>query len=470
MIEVASFVRFSKLDHFQPIPYNRGSILFVSGGSMKAKVLGLFLALLFAPSLFAQEKPQAFIGARILPIVGEEIPRGTLVVHQGKILTLGPADSTSIPEDAVRHEVEGLWIMAGLVDTHSHIGGGWGADSSAPIQPEVRILDSFNVRSASVQRAQAGGITVVNVMPGSGHLLSGQTLYLKLRDGETVDDLLMYDEEGKILSGIKMANGTNSQKDNGKFPGTRSKSAALVRENFIKAQEYQKKLEKGKEDPSKMPERDLAMESLVEILSGKIIVHHHTHRHDDILTVLRLAKEFGFRVVLHHVSEGWRVAPQIKEAGAPCSIILVDSPGGKIEAKDLTWETGAILEKEGVLTAFHTDDWINDSRFFFRSAALAVRAGMSREKALYGLTMAGAKMIDLEQRVGSLEVGKDADFILLNGDPLSVYTKVVQTWIDGEKVFDWENPEDRLFAVGGYGANHDRDGHDHDIECFGGRN
>ena len=143
----------------------------------------------------------------------------------------------------------------------------------------------------------------------------------------------------------------------------------------------------------------------------------------------------------------------------PCSIILVDSPGGKIEAKDLLFKTGAILEKAGVLTAYHTDDGITDSRFFFRSAALGVRAGMSREKALEALTLAGAKMLDLQDRVGSLEPGKDADFIILSGDPLSVYTKVLQTYVEGERVFDRSDPKDHLFAVGGYGASRDQQTH-----------
>ncbi len=204
-------------------------------------------------------------------------------------------------------------------------------------------------------------------MPGSGHLLSGQTLYLKLRDGEIVDDLLIFDEEGNIAGGMKMANGTNSQRDP-PFPETRAKSAALVRTEFVKAQEYQKKIERADGAPEKMPDRDLRMEGLLKILNREWIVHHHTHRHDDIMTVLRLAKEFNFRVVLHHVSEGWKVAKQIAEAQVPCSVIVIDSPGGKIEAMYLLLKTGAVLEQAGALVAFHTDDWITDSRIFFRSS------------------------------------------------------------------------------------------------------
>lgn len=402
-----------------------------------------------------QDQPQAFVGARIITISGDVIPTGVLVVHEGKITAVGPQNSTDIPVGAERIDVSGRVIMPGLVDTHSHIGDISGGDSSGPIHPEARILDSLNVRNAGLQRAQAGGLTTVNVMPGSGHLMSGQTLYIKLRDGETIDDLLIYDAAGNIAGGMKMANGTNSQREP-PFPETRAKSAALIRTEFIKAQEYQKKIERAKNDPAKMPDRDLRMEGLLKVLNREWIVHHHTHRHDDIMTVLRLAKEFNYRIVLHHVSEGWKVAEQIAEAKIPCSIIVVDSPGGKLEAMYLLLKTGAILEQAGVLVAFHTDDWITDSRLFFRSAALAVRAGMSRDKALYGLTLAGAIMLGLEDRVGSLEVGKDADFIILTGDPLSVYTKVTQTYVDGAKVFDRSDPKDRLYAVGGKGAGEDR--------------
>jgi len=294
-------------------------------------------------------------------------------------------------------------------------------------------------------------LTTVNIMSGSGHLLSGQTIYLKLRKGETVEDLMILDTGGKPRGGMKMANGTNSIKT-APFPGTRGKSAALVREQYIKAQAYQKKLAAAKEDPDKAPERDLAMEALVEVLEGKRVVHHHTHRHDDILTVLRLREEFGFRLVLHHVSEAWKVAPQIAAAKVPCSIILLDSPGGKLEARDIEWRNGAELEKLGVVTSFHTDDPINDSRWFLRSGGFAVRAGMSRHGALYALTMAGAIQLDMEERVGSLSAGKDADFIILSGDPLSVYSRVEETWIEGKRVFNLADPEDKLFAVGGEGA------------------
>ena len=432
----------------------------------KSLIVFVCCAALSPASLWAQtERPRAFVGAQIIPISGAPIQDGVLVVSGGKIIAVGSRGSVNVPAGAEVIDVKGKVIMPGLVDTHSHIGGGSGADGSGPIQPETRILDSINVRENSLMRARAGGITTVNVMPGSGHLSSGQTLYLKLRSGKIVDDLVIKDAQGNIAGGLKMANGTNSIRpgSTGPFPGTRAKSASLVREQFVKAQEYRNKITRAKGDTTKLPSRDLALEILVEAMDGKRMVHFHTHRHDDILTALRLSKEFGFRIVLQHVSEGWKVANEIAAAKAPASIIVIDAPGGKLETVDLLTDNGAILERAGALVGFHTDDYITDSRWFLRSAGLAVRAGMTRDKALYGMTMAGARMLDLQDRVGTLERGKDADFIILSGDPLSVQSKVLETWVEGMKVFDRNRPEDRLYAVGGYGAGRDES---FDFSCF----
>ena len=430
------------------------------------KLLSLVFALLCAcAAVRAQQRAVAFTGATVITVSGQTITDGVLVVRRGKIVAVGPRGSTQIPADAQVVDAAGKTIMPGLVDTHSHIGGGAGADGSAPIQPDVRILDAVNVRDGSFMRARAGGITTVNVMPGSGHLLSGQTIYLKLRRGNTIEDLAIRDAAGQIAGGIKMANGTNSLRPNstGPFPGTRAKSAALVREQFVRAQEYREKIRRAGNDKSKMPPRDLAMEALVEALDGKRVVHFHTHRHDDILTAIRLSQEFGFRLVLHHVTEGWKVADEIARAKVPVTMTIVDSPGGKLEAVDVRLSTPAVLDRAGVPVAIHTDDYITDSRFLLRSAALTVRAGLPRERALAALTLTAARMLDLQDRVGSLDVGKDADFIVLSGDPFSVYTHVLETYVEGVRVFDRSNPQDRLYAVGGYGAGA---GQTLDFDCF----
>lgn len=408
------------------------------------------IAVMFAPLGAAAERT-AFTGATLMPVSQEPIENGVLLVEDGKIIAAGPAGGVRLNSDDTVIDVSGLVIIPGLVDTHSHIGEVAGADRSAPIQPEARVLDSINVRDAGFRRALAGGITSANLMSGSGHLMSGQTIYVKLRDGNSIEEVAYLRADGNVDGGMKMANGTNSRNDP-PFPGTRAKSASLVRQTFVDALEYRRKLAEGADDPDKMPERDLAMEALVEVLNGERIVHHHTHRHDDILTVLRLQEEFGYRVVLHHVSEAHRVANEIAAADVPVSLILIDSPGGKLEAVNLGFTSPPVLEEAGVRVAFHTDDYITDSRLFLRMAAFGVRAGMSRETALRALTLEGAVMLGLEDRVGSLEAGKDADFVILSGDPFSVYTQVLETWVEGEKRFDLDDPDDRAVAEGGYGA------------------
>lgn len=420
-------------------------------GRIVAVTILAFLAA-FAAAI-AQETPVVFRGATLIPIAGEPIADGVLVVEGGRIVTVG-GPGVRVPRGAVEHETTGKVIMPGLVDAHSHLGGPSGGDRSAPLHPEARALDSIDVRSDSFWRARSGGITTLNVMPGSGHLMSGQTVYLKLRrDPRTIDDWLYCDDPlTEVCGGLKMANGTNSIREP-PFPGTRSKSAALVRQLYVRAQEYRDGLERAAaSDDAEPPPRDLQMEALLEALRGERIVQHHTHRHNDIATVLRLAEEFGFRVVIQHGSESWKLTDELAAAGVPVSLTFVDSPGGKEETMDWSMRNGAILEAAGVDVGFNTDDWITDSRLLFRAAALSVRYGMSREKALEGLTLAPARMLGLEERIGSLEAGKDADLIVLSDDPLSVYTHVEETWVEGVQIFDRSDPEHRKYAVGGYGV------------------
>ena len=393
----------------------------------------------------------AFVGATIMPVATPPIDNGVLVIDDGEIQAVGANGDVRIPRDAEVVDVAGLVIVPGFVDSHSHIGEVAAGDRSSPIQPETRVLDSINVRDSGFRRALAGGITSVHLMSGSGHLMSGQSLYVKLREGNSIEEIAYKKADGSVHGGMKMANGTNPRGEP-PFPGTRAKSAALVRQKFVAAREYMRKLEDADGDPDKMPERDLAMEALAEVLNGDRVVHHHTHRHDDILTVLRLQEEFGFRVVLHHVSEAARVASEIAAAGVPVSLIMIDSPGGKLEAQYVDFENAPALERAGADVGFHTDDYISDSRLFLRMAGLGIRAGMSRETAMRALTLAGAEMMDLDDRVGTLERGKDADFVILSGDPFSVYTRVMETWVEGIKRFDIDDPEDREIAEGGFGA------------------
>lgn len=424
-----------------------------SGKQTTMSALAICIVFMYIAPVFVQSQITVFRGATIYPVSGPAIPNGTLLIRGQKIEAVGPAGATPVPVDATVIDVSGKVIIPGLVDTHSHLGQPQGGDRSAPLNPDVRVLDAVDPMSDGFKRALAGGLTTLNIMSGSGHLMSGQTVYIKLRNGTTIEDLVFCDDViNGVCGGMKMANGTNPLRGKPPFPGTRAKSAALARALFIKAQEYGAKVDRANGDPEKMPERDLNMEGILETLNGTRVVHFHTHRHDDVLTAIRLAKEFGFKLVLHHVSEAWKIADEIAQAGVPASLIIIDSPGGKLEAIDIHPKNGAAMEKAGVDVALHTDDGITDSRRFLRMAAVAIREGMSRAKALEALTLAGARMLELDDRLGSLEKGKDADFAILSGDPFSVYTKVEQTWVEGVKMFDLSRPADKAYAVGGYGV------------------
>jgi imidazolonepropionase-like amidohydrolase len=424
-----------------------------SPAARKALLVTVVASVMSSLIALAQERPIAFTGAMIYTIAGPVIEKGSLVIDGGVIVAVGPSGEVEIPGGAEIRDLSGKVVLPGLVDTHSHLGRVEGGDRSGPLHPGVRALDAVDIRAETFRRALAGGITTVHVMPGSGHLMSGQTVYLKLRaEPRRLEDwLFCADPLTEICGGMKMANGTNSL-SGPPFPGTRAKSAAMVRELFHRAADYRSKRERAGADASRIPDRDLGFEAIQEIVDGRRIVHFHTHRHDDVLTALRLAQELGFQPVLHHVSEAWKVAEEIAQAGAPASIIAIDSPGGKLEAIHLSWESGAALERAGADVAFHTDDLITDSRLFLRSAAFGVRGGMSREKALEALTLAGARMMGLAERVGSLEPGKDADFVVLSGDPLSIYTRVEETWVEGVRVFDRSDPVQARWATGGYGV------------------
>lgn len=403
-----------------------------------------------------------FRGAKIYPVSGPVIEHGVLVVRNGKIAAIGAEGQVSVPEGAQVEDVTGKVIIPGIVDTHSHIGIGPRPavpanedinEGTGPLQPGLRAMDAIYPEDVGIRMALAGGITTANIMPGSGNVMGGQTVYVKLR-GKTIEEMLI----PGAIGGLKMANGENPKHygSRGQAPMTRMAEAALARKEFVKAQEYKRKWDEynkqvaaGSKD-AKMPDRDLDLEPVVEVLEGKRIVQHHTHRADDIMTVLRLADEFKFRVVIHHGTEAYKVADELAKRHIPVSLIIIDSPGGKLEAVNFDLRGAAILEKAGVKIAFHTDDFINSSRFLIREAALAIRGGVSEETALRALTINGAEMLDLEKRVGTLEPGKDGDVVVLSGEPFSVYTKVLETWIEGEKMFDRSRPEDLRYATGGF--------------------
>jgi imidazolonepropionase-like amidohydrolase len=426
----------------------------------------VFLSLSLVPAADAPSAgPVAFRGARTLTAAGQPIDNGVLIIDRGKVVAVGPAATTEVPPGTKVIDVAGRTIIPGLVDTHSHVGiypkpavpaHADGNEGSGAVQSGLRALDAVWPDDPGVRMAVAGGVTTANIMPGSGNVIGGQTIYVKLR-GRSVEAMRI--GEMKVLGGLKMANGENPKNFNFTRsrmpPGTRMKLAAMQREQFVKAREYQAKwaayrkaVAAGKEAPP--PDTDLGLEPLVEVLEHKRTVHFHSHRADDLMTAVRLSEEFGFELVLQHATEGYLVADELARRKIPASLTLVDSPGGKMETAGLLEENAALLSKAGVPVAINTDDFITESRFFLRTGAIAVRGGMTEDEALRAQTINPARMMHLDDRLGTLEKGKDADFVVLSGPPYSVYTQVLQTYIEGTPVFDRAKHRDWTYQAGGF--------------------
>ena len=419
--------------------------------------------------LLSQETVVAFRNARIRTAAQQDFDPGTLVISAGKIQAVGPVKDVPIPAGARVIDVTGRVIIPGLVDTHSHLGvnsrpqvrgNSDGNEMTGPVQSGIRALDALNAFDPGIRMAVAGGVTAANVMPGSGNVIGGQTIYVKLR-GPSPEQMQI--RSPRVLGGLKMANGENPKRSyggRGKSPGTRMKIAALQRTEFLKAQEYAQKWNRYRRDraagkESAVPDVDLNLQSLVEVLERKRTVHFHTHRADDILTVLRLRKEFNFELLIQHGTEAYKVIDEIARHQVPVSMTVVDSPGGKAEVVDFIEQCGADLARAGVKVLVNTDDPVTESRFFLRTASIPVRGGLNRDLALRAITIHPAQVMHLEDRIGSLEQGKDADFVVLSGEPFSVYTRVLATYIDGRRMFSLDDPRQRLYQTGGFAVAQD---------------
>ena len=423
--------------------------------------LPALLAILVAAPASAAEPTTLYTHATIFTAAdgeAEPLQNATLEVKAGKIVAVHKGGAKFDKPAAAVVDLAGKVIIPGLVDSHSHIGiypkpsvpaHADGNEMSGPVQPGIRAIDAVWPADPGIKMALAGGVTTVNIMPGSGNVIGGQTIYVKLR-GDTIEEMRVTGKSGdvEILGGLKMANGENPKgygRNKQQAPYTRMKVAALQREQFLKAREYAAKRENDDKTPI-----DLDLEPLVEVLDRKRTVHFHSHRADDLVTAIRIAKEFDFELVLQHVTEGYRIAPLIAQRKIPCSLTLVDSPGGKMETMGLLEENAAALSKAGILVAVNTDDFITESRFYLRTAAQGMRGGLTGAEALRTVTLNPAKMLHLDHRVGSLEPGKDADFVVLSGPPLSTATKVLATYIEGKNLFDATKPGDRAYRDGGF--------------------
>lgn len=375
----------------------------------------------------------------VVPVVGEPFV-GDVSVVGGKIAALG----AGLPDEAEVIDVSGLTVVPGMVDAHCHIGmwedamGNEGADGNEctnPITPELRAIDAVNPFDRCFEEAAAAGVTCAVTGPGSANVIGGQFVALKTH-GDCVDKMIV-----KAPQAMKAAFGENpkgvygSQKT---APSTRMAVAALLRKALSDALEYGKKLEAGEKDAEKLPERDIGKEMLLEVAKGRLPMKFHAHRADDIQTAIRIAREFGISYSLDHCTEGYLIPEQLKSAMNDGCLGIIVGPlltdRSKIELKNLSMKAPAALHEAGIEFAMMTDHPVTPLMYLPVCAALAVRDGLPEDAALRSVTINAARVAGIADRVGSLEVGKDADIGVFSGSPIDVRSRCLLTLIDGEIV------------------------------------
>lgn len=364
---------------------------------------------------------------------------GDVAIENGKIVAVGQSLSYS---DAEVRDVTGMTVMPGIVDPHCHIGmwedamgfeGADGNECTNPITPELRAIDAINPYDRCFEEAAAGGVTTCVTGPGSANVIGGQFVAIKTY-GDSVDDMVL-----RFPVAVKAAFGENPKRVyNGKnqTPSTRMATAALMRKALIEAQEYNEKLERGKADPEKMPERNLGKEILARVIRRELPMKIHAHRADDILTAIRICREFKLRYTLDHCTEGYLITDKLKEAlGEDCEGIIVGpllTDRSKIELKNLSFKAPKVLEQAGIEYAMMTDHPVTPEQYLPICTAVAVREGASEEGALKAITINAAKITGIADRVGSIEVGKDADIAVFSGHPFDFRSRCVLTLVNGK--------------------------------------
>lgn len=337
-------------------------------------------------------------------------------------------------------DATGKWILPGFIDAHCHVGIGEeiyqyeGDDineATDPLTPELRAIDGINPEDEGFRDARLGGVTAVFTCPGSANVIGGTGVVVKTA-GRIVEEMILREP-----AGLKVAFGENPKTVYGeqkKMPMTRMGTAALLRQALVDGLHYKEKLEQGKVDPEKLPERDLGLEQIKLVLDKKIPLRAHAHRTDDIMTAIRIAKEFDVEMVLEHCTEGHKIADILQQHGYPAVVGPSFVNRAKVELKDKTFETPGILAKAGVRVAIMTDHSVTPIQYLPLCAALAVRNGMTYEDALKAITLWPAQTLGVADRIGTLEVGKDADVVVWNGKPLSIEAECEVVLINGKIV------------------------------------
>ena len=382
--------------------------------------------------------------ATILTVSHGTIEKGDILIKDGKIAAIG--SDLKAPGDAQIIDASGQFVSPGIIDCHSHIAIDGGInEGTVSVSSMVNIADVLNSDDISIYRDLAGGVTTANILHGSANAIGGQTIVIKLRWGQPASKLPF---EG-ALPGIKFALGENPKRSNyrlagmpDRYPATRMGVEETIRSAFTEARDYRKawddynKRAAAGEKNLIPPRRDLKLDPLVEVLEGKRYVHAHCYREDEILMLLRVAKEFGFHVqTLQHVLEGYKVADEIAAAGTGASTFS-DWWAYKVEAYDAIPYNAALMTQRGVIVSINSDD-AAEATHLNQEAAKSIRyGGLSHDEALKLVTLNPAIQLGIDKRVGSIDVGKDADLAIYNHDPLSAYAVVEKTLIDGRVYFD----------------------------------
>lgn len=377
----------------------------------------------------------AIKNAKIITMAGETIKNGTILISEGKILDVG--SNLKIPKNCQIVDKTGKTVFPGFVDAHTHLGIGeedigWpGKDydeSTDPVTPHLKAIDAINPADTGLKDAYKGGVTTVMVTPGSSNVFGGECCVIKTY-GNTVDEMLL-----KESVGIKAAVGENPKRDYGskqnKAPKTRMGIAAIMRKTLSEAQVYKNKKKKKNDNF----EKDIKLESLLPVLNKEIPLKIHAHRADDIMTAIRIAKEFKIDITIEHCTEGHLVTKELFKENIPAIVGPTFGERSKNELKNKSFKTAGILSSNGVKVAIMSDHGVTPTQYLPIYAALSIKAGMDELEALKAITINPAEILGVDERVGSIEKGKDADLIIFSGDPLDIRSKVVEVYINGKQV------------------------------------
>ncbi|WP_054710665.1 amidohydrolase [Bacillus sp. JCM 19041] len=377
---------------------------------------------------------KAIVNGIVWTATGEKPKAQTVIIEGNRIKAVG--SDLAIPDDATVVDARGCWVTPGFIDVHTHLGvhtqdiGGAGHDFNEtvnPCTPEVRAIDAINPLDSGFADARKAGITTVQVLPGSANVIGGETCVIKTV-GNTVDEMVV-----QAPSAMKAALGENPKQvygAKGKSPATRMGVAAVLRQELMKAQDYAMKKRQGKVEV-----RDLGMEQLVPVVEGTLPMRVHVHRADDIITILRIAKEFSIQMTLEHVTEGHLVAKELTESGFRFTIGPTFSARSKQELAQKSWKTVQCFAEREVPFSITTDHPVIPIEHLITTASHALKYGISEEKMMEAVTIRAAEHLQLDSRLGTIEVGKDADIVIWTAAPLAAGTSVKQTFINGEAVY-----------------------------------